>query len=218
MTETEIDLQSRVKLANLLEALLEATRLEGFDHVTPAVDCLIGHLVAYKHTRYDGFDVLLGAIHHLGWLLTRKTNEVHALRYTISKLCPSDLSAQIVQNCDLGLEGPHAASFHCPVCGASRPNQEAPGRRRGTVEVLQRLCDDCIKGEDPRSMLERPERQALARKQVAMEALADDEHAGRSRPVRSSWWRRLTTWRRHRLPAARLVEPSGRDPKREGTT
>jgi hypothetical protein len=207
---TEIDLQSRMKLENLKAAILEATRLEGFDHVEPAVDHLMGHLMAYKHTGRE-FDVLMGAIHHLGWLLKHKTNQVHALRYTIGELCPSDLAAQIVERSDLNMEGPHAASFHCPVCGASRRNQEAPGMRRGTVDVLQRLCDDCLKGEGPL------ERQALTRKEAAMEALADDE-PGRSRPVRNSWWRRLTTWRRHRLPAARLVEPSGRDPKSEDTT
>ena len=200
---TEIDLQARMKLVDLKSAILEATRLEGFDHVEPAVHHLMSHLVTYRYTSWE-FDVLMGAIEHLGWLLKHKTNEVHALRYTISKLCPSDLAAQIVEKSDLGMEGPHAASFHCPVCGATRTNQEAPGRRRGTVEVLERLCDDCIKGKGPL------ERQALARKQAAMEALADDKHAGRSRPVRNSWWRRLTTWRRHRLPAARLVEPSGR--------
>ena len=208
---TEIDHQSMRKLENLKAAILEATRLEGFDHVEPAVNHLVGHLQAYKYTGRE-FDVLMGAIHHLGWLLKHKTNEVHALRYTIDKLCPSDLAAQIVKSSDLGMEGPHAASFHCPVCDASRTNQEAPGRKRGTVEVLQRLCDDCIKGEGPL------ERQALARQQAAMEALADNEHAGRSRPVRNSWWRRLTTWRRHRLPAAHLVERSGRDPKSEDTT
>jgi hypothetical protein len=208
---TEIDLQSWEKLQNLKAALLEATRLEGFDHVQPAVDHLMGHLATYKYTSRQ-FDVLMGAIHHLAWLLKHKTNEVHALRHMISKLCPSDLATQILEKCDQGMEGPHAASFHCPVCGASRPNQEAPGRKRGTVAVLQRLCDDCIKGEAP------PERQALARKPAAMEALADDEHAGRSRPVRSSWWRRLTTWRRHRLPAARMIQPNGRDPKRGDTT
>lgn len=208
---TELELQSRMKLENLKAAILEATRLEGFNHVDPAVDHLVGHLEAYKHTGRE-FDVLMGAILHLGWLLKHKTDEVHALRYTIRKLCPSDLAAQIMEKSDLGMEGPHAASFHCPVCGASRTNQEAPGRRRGTVEVLERLCDDCIKGDSPQ------ERQALAQKQAAMEALADDEHAGRSRPVRNSWWRRLTTWRRHRLPAARLVESSGRDPKSGDTT
>jgi hypothetical protein len=111
----------------------------------------------------------------------------------IGKLCPSDLATQILENCDLGMEGPHAASFHCPVCGASRPNQDAPDWRLGTVEVLQCLCDDCVKCQDSR--LEQLERQAIARKQAAMEALADDEHARRSRPVRSSWWRRLSSAR-----------------------
>lgn len=224
MTEAEIYLQSRTKLANLEEALLEATRLEGYDHVQPAMDCLMGYLVACQHSEDDGgFDLLMSAIGHVGWLLKHKANEVHALRLRISKLCPSDFAAQIVEGCELGMAGLHAASFHCPVCDASRPNHEAPGRRHGTAEVLQRICDDRVECENRRSMLERLERerlerQAIARKQAAMEALADGEHAGRSRPVWSSWWRRLTTWRRHRLPAARLVEPSGRDPEREDTT
>jgi len=47
---TEIDHQSMRKLENLKAAILEATRLEGFDHVEPAVNHLVGHLQAYKYT------------------------------------------------------------------------------------------------------------------------------------------------------------------------
>ena len=55
---TELELQSRMKLENLKAAILEATRLEGFDHVDPAVDRLVGHLEAYKYTDRE-FDVLM---------------------------------------------------------------------------------------------------------------------------------------------------------------
>ena len=92
--EQAAELAANLKLINLKEAVLDATRREGYDHVESPVQHLMRHLRTYKYSSRES-DVLTEVIRHLGWLLNHRNNEIHALRLMIGEMCPSDVANSV---------------------------------------------------------------------------------------------------------------------------